>query len=74
MKILKRLLESKVVGSTLLAIIMTILTVSYFFGYLFWFVSRPLVALAHLLMLNPFTALEELITVKPDVSLKDIKL
>ena len=45
----------------------------YSIGCILWVLSRPIVALSHLLMLNPHTALKEIKQWRrPYVSIKDL--
>lgn len=58
----------------LYTVLYAVIGISYVIGYVFWTLSRPLVALAHLFMLHPWTALDEIKEFNPSHSLKDLRL
>lgn len=53
-------------------VLFSFIGMSYGIGYILWIISRPIVAVAHLFMLNPWTALDEIKDFTPRQSIKDL--
>jgi hypothetical protein len=58
----------------LYTLLSVIVACSMAIGYICWAISRPIVALAHLFLLHPHTALDEIKDFHPSYSLKDLRV